>query len=80
MVMDPQEVQRHLVDRLPGAEVTVQDLTGTSDHFHVIVMWSQFLGKDLIQQHQIVNQALKEPLDDGRIHALQIKTVTAPGA
>ena len=73
--MEPQEIHGILAQKLPGAEITVEDMTGTRDHFEVIVLWSGFNGKSVIEQHKIVNQALTEPLNDGRIHALKIKTM-----
>lgn len=74
-MITPEEIQNVLIERLPGAEVTVQDLTGTSDHFEVVIAWEGFKGKPLIAQHQVVNQALASELGDGRIHALKIKTL-----
>lgn len=76
-MIQPEEIQRILTQKLPGSEITVQDLTGTRDHFEVHVAWSGFKGKGLIQQHQAVNAALGGPLEDGRIHALKIKTYAA---
>ncbi len=73
-MITPEEIHQTLVQKLSGAEITVQDLTGTQDHFEVVVMWAGFNGKGLIEQHQMVNKALSEPLEDGRIHALKIKT------
>ena len=73
-MMEPQQVHQILSERVPGAEVTVEDMTGTQDHFFVTVLSPQFKGKSIIQQHQIVNQALADCLEDGRIHALKIKT------
>lgn len=75
----PEEIQKKLAAQLPGAEITVQDMTGTNDHFQVQVMWSGFNGKGLIQQHQLVNRALQEDLDSGAIHALKIKTYAIEG-
>ncbi len=72
--MDPELIQSILLKALPGAEVTITDLTGTRDHFEAQVLWEGFKGKNLIQQHQMINQALAHPLEDGRIHALKIKT------
>ena len=63
------------MQKLPGAEITVEDMTGTRDHFEVIVMWLGFNGKSVIEQHKMVNQALEGPLHDGKIHALKIKTM-----
>lgn len=72
--MDPEMIQSILLKALPGAEVTITDMTGTRDHFEALVLWEGFKGKNLIQQHQMVNQALAPQLEDGRIHALKIKT------
>ena len=77
-MITPEEIHKKLSEKLPGAEVTVQDMTGTFDHFQVQVMWSGFNGKGLIQQHQLVNRALQEDLDSGAIHALKIKTHALP--
>ena len=73
-MMNPEDIQKILIEKMSGAEVTVQDMTGTRDHFQVYVMWSGFKGKSLIEQHQAVNRTLSDYLEDGRIHALAIKT------
>ena len=73
-MINPEDIHKILIQKLPGSEVTVQDLTGTRDHFEVMVLWSGFTGKSLIEQHQIVNKSLADALEDGRIHALKIKT------
>lgn len=70
-----EEIESILDKALPGAVAAAVDLTGTADHFEVRVSWAGFQGKSLIEQHQIVNKALKLPLEDGRIHALKIKTI-----
>lgn len=72
--MEPQVIQSILMKKFPGAEVTITDMTGTRDHFEAMVLWDGFKGKSLIQQHQLVNQALAPQLEDGSIHALKIKT------
>ena len=55
-------------------EVRVEDRTGGGDHFQVVVASSRFDGLPLIDQHRLVNEALAEPLRDGTIHELRIKT------
>lgn len=70
-----EEIEKLVLAALPGAVAGAVDLTGTADHFEVRVSWNGFQGKSLIEQHQIVNKALKLPLEDGRIHALKIKTI-----
>ena len=72
--MKSEDIEKMLEQKLPGAVVAVIDLTGTFDHFEARVEWREFQGKNLIQQHQIVNKALADALEDGRIHALKIKT------
>lgn len=60
---------------MPDAEVTVVDRTGTMDHFNVTVRSSAFRGKTLIEQHQLVYGALRAALKDGRVHAVELKTL-----
>jgi stress-induced morphogen len=64
-----------LRDAFPDAdEVLVEDRTGGGDHFQVIVATPRFAGLSLLEQHRLVNEALAEPLRDGTIHELRIKT------
>ncbi|MFZ0032866.1 MAG: BolA/IbaG family iron-sulfur metabolism protein [Candidatus Cybelea sp.] len=65
--------------QLPDAEVGVVDRTGTMDHFNVTVRSKAFAGKTLIQQHQLVYAALKGALKDGRVHAVELKTIVSEG-
>ncbi|HVA29985.1 MAG TPA: BolA/IbaG family iron-sulfur metabolism protein [Gaiellaceae bacterium] len=55
-------------------EVHVEDRTGGGDHFLVVVGSPRFSGLSLLDQHRLVNEALAEPLRDGTIHELRIKT------
>lgn len=65
--------------QLPDAEVGIFDRTGTMDHFNVTVRSKAFAGKTLIEQHQLVYGALKGALKDGRVHAVELKTIVAEG-
>jgi stress-induced morphogen len=60
--------------RMPDAEVRVTDLTGTMDHYDIRVRSKAFAGKSLLDQHRMVYAALEDARQDGRIHALQLKT------
>ncbi len=60
---------------LPDARVDIVDRTGTMDHFNVTVRSAAFAGKGLIEQHQLVYGALKDALKDGRVHAVELKTI-----
>jgi len=57
-----------------GSEIAVQDRTGGGDHFQVTVTSPRFAGLSLVEQHRLVYDALAEPLRDGTIHELRIKT------
>jgi stress-induced morphogen len=61
-------------DRLFPTEVSVVDRTGTGDHFQVVVASPGLDGLSLVEQHRLVYDALAEPLADGTIHELRIKT------
>ena len=64
-----------LQDAFPdAAEMRVEDRTGGGDHFQVTVSSPRFDGLPLLEQHRLVNNALAEPLRDGTIHELRIKT------
>jgi stress-induced morphogen len=66
-----------IVSRLPDAEVGVFDRTGTMDHFNVTVRSKAFKGKTLLEQHRLVYGALADALADGRVHAVELKTIVA---
>jgi stress-induced morphogen len=57
-----------------AAELVVEDRTGGGDHFQVAVTSPGFNGLSLLEQHRLVNEALADPLRDGTIHELRIKT------
>ncbi len=72
-MMLPEDVQKILEEAFPGAWVSVEDMTGTNDHFEIVVTSAVFAGKSLIDQHKIVHAALAGHMDKG-IHAVKIKT------
>jgi len=55
-------------------ELSVMDRTGTGDHFQVVVTSPRFSGLSLVEQHRLVYDALAEPMADGTIHELRIRT------
>ena len=70
-----QPLQALLESAFPDAtELSVEDRTGGGDHFQVTVASPRFSGLSLLDQHRLVNEALAEPLQDGTIHELRIKT------
>ena len=57
-----------------ASELAVEDRTGGGDHFQVLLASGRFDGLTLVEQHRLVYEALAEPLRDGTIHELRIKT------
>ena len=72
------ELKQRIEDALPGAEVTVEDLTGGGDHFRAEVVSERFEGLSRIQQHKLVYDVFGDEVG-GAIHALSIKTSTPGG-
>jgi len=70
------EPLRTLLERaFPDAtELDVVDRTGGGDHFQVVVASPSLAGLSLVDQHRRVYDALSDPLGDGSIHELRIKT------
>ena len=73
-MITPEEIKQTLSQALPVEVIETQDLTGGGDHWQVIIVSAAFEGKGLLEQHRMVNDVLKDPLADQRIHALSLKT------
>ena len=61
---------------MPDAQVAISDRTGTMDHLRVRIVSGVFRGKTLLDRQRAVYHALREPMQDGRIHALEITSHT----
>jgi stress-induced morphogen len=61
---------------MPDAAVSMTDRTGTMDHLKVVVVSEAFRGKNLLDRHRLIYQALDAPMKDGRIHALELTAHT----
>ena len=74
--MTADEVKALIEKALPGAQVKVQDTTGTGDHFAAAIQAPQFAGLSMVKQHQMVYQALGEDIQGSHapIHALSLDT------
>ena len=75
-MISPQHVEEMILAQMPDAQVQVEDLSGGGDHYQVSVVSSQFAGKGLVKQHQLVYGALKQAMSSEAIHALALKTYT----
>ena len=75
-MITPEKIKSVLEKALPGSTIETRDLTGGGDHWQVIIVSPAFEGKGLVEQHRMVNEALKDEMGDQRIHALALKTFT----
>jgi stress-induced morphogen len=73
-MLTPAAIHDRISAALPGAEVTVTDLTGGGDHFEATVVAQVFSGKTMIEQHQLVYASVRDWLATGELHALKLKT------
>jgi stress-induced morphogen len=74
-MIEAAEIERLVVSAMPGARARARDLTGTLDHYELLVVSAEFGAKSLVERHRLVYAALAEPLR-GPLHALTLKTLT----
>jgi stress-induced morphogen len=73
MPMSAAEIERMILDAIPDAKITIEDLRGDGDHYAAHVVAASFKGKTLVQQHQMVYQALRGRMG-GELHAMALQT------
>jgi len=78
--MNTDEVERRIEAGIPDAEASVTlprvpDEDHEDAHFAAVVVSPAFEGKSLVEQHQLVYDALGDAMT-GDIHALELKTYT----
>ncbi|ELZ13534.1 BolA family protein [Halovivax asiaticus JCM 14624] len=75
--MEPQAVQQLIEDALPNAEADVHRARGEhdDDHLAATVVSPAFEGESLVDQHQLVYDALGDHMTTD-IHALELSTYT----
>ena len=80
-MMQPDDIVSKIQSSLEGAQVQVQDLTGTLDHFRVTVTAPQFVGKSMLEQHRLVYAIMEDAMEakGGGIHALSLSTYAPQG-
>jgi len=67
------QVRELLEAAFPGGQVEVWSFSG-EDHLSTRIRSGRFAGLGLIDQHRLVYAPVQHLLDDGSIHALEIKT------
>ena len=73
MPMNAHDIEALIKAALPDAKVVIRDLAGDGDHYAAEVVSESFRGKNRVQQHQMVFQALKGRMG-GALHALALQT------
>jgi stress-induced morphogen len=72
--MQPTDQVRELLEQaFPGGQVEVTSFSG-HDHLSARIRSDRFEGLSLIEQHKLVYAPVQHLIDDGTVHALQIKT------
>ena len=74
-MIEPEKIVEKIQDAMPGAEVDVQDLTGTKDHYKARIVAEQFVDENRVSRHRMVYDALAEEMK-GPIHALTLEVFT----
>ncbi len=72
MLPTPELVQKYIADNLACDHIEVQ---GDGSHFEAVIVSSAFEGKNRIQRHKVVYEALGERMKS-EIHALSMRTYT----
>ena len=73
MAMASAEIEALIRTALPDAEVEIEALVDDGDHYLARVSSSAFAGKNRVQQHKMVYEALGGRMG-GELHALQLAT------
>ena len=71
-MVQPEDIKKWIEAGLQDARVEVD---GDGHHFEAIIVCPAFAGKAMVQQHQMVYQALGEKMK-AEIHALSMRTLT----
>ena len=73
MAMTKDNIEELIIQSIPDAKVTIEDLRGDGDHYSAIVVSKSFDGNSMIQQHKMVYESLKGKMGN-ELHALMLKT------
>ena len=73
--MSPEQMKARLQSAYPDGTIEVVDLTGTKDHWQVMIKSAVFAGLSRIEQQRHVMRVFDPELKTGEVHALTIKTV-----
>ncbi len=72
-MLTAEQVKDHIQQGLSCDHIAVKSNDG--QHFEAVIVSSRFTGKSMVQQHQLVYQALGDRMRE-EIHALSMRTFT----
>lgn len=72
-MLSPQQLETYITQHLACQYIKVSGDDGT--HFEAVIVSDAFVGKSMVQQHQLVYAALGDRMR-AEIHALSMKTLT----
>tara|TARA_B100001029_G_C15060937_1_gene458432 strand:- start:3137 stop:3385 length:249 start_codon:yes stop_codon:yes gene_type:complete len=73
--MTKEDILKRLTQNFSGAKIDVQDLTGSSNHYSILIISDYFIDMPLIDRHKKIYTIFQDEMTI-EIHALQIKTFT----
>ena len=73
--MTPEQIRSRLETAYPNSRIEVVDLTGTHDHYQVLIESQTFAGLSRIQQQRHVMDVFDAELKTGEVHALTIRAI-----
>lgn len=74
--MTADQIKTRILEAFQGAQVQVTDLTGTQDHYEVMILAQDFKGLTRITRHRKVMSIFDPELKTGELHAFTIKAYT----
>ena len=74
MALKLQEIKSLIIEALPDAEISIQDLAGDENHYSATIKSKLFSGKTKIEQHKLVYKALNGKMGS-ELHALALNTI-----
>ncbi|HEY5107686.1 MAG TPA: BolA family transcriptional regulator [Caulobacteraceae bacterium] len=77
MPMPAADLEAHLREAFPDAQIAIDDLAGDGDHYRARIVSPAFAGLSRVAQHQLVYAALGGKMG-GELHALALETRAAP--
>lgn len=66
-------LEKLITHAFPEGKISIIDLIGDNNHYQLTIISNRFIGKSKVEQHRMVNNALKEELKE-QLHALSIIT------